>query len=334
MMVQNRRGAIHCAQKGGINPAPTKAARFLLGGLFIYIVLSLSGCATLESSRLINERPATIPPRAELTAVPFHPQEVYQCGPASLATLLNWSGDPVTPEELSPQVYTPSIKGSLQNEMVTAARRHGRIAYPVSGMENLLAEVAAGNPVAVLQNLGLSWYPVWHYAVVVGYDLDEGEVILRSGRLRREALPMRLFERTWARSGMWGMLALPPDRLPARPDKIRYLDAVVGLERALQWEAAAKGYETALSQWPDSLGALMGLGNSRYALGNAAGAEEAFRCAARLHPDAAPAFNNLAQVLSERGKRDEALAAAKRAVEIGGPLVETYRATLREIEGR
>lgn len=299
-----------------------------------FFLFFLSGCATLETSRLIQRHPADLPVKAELAEVPFHPQEVYQCGPASLAMLLNWSGDPVTPEALAPQVYTPSLKGSLQTELITAARRHGRIAYPVSGVENLLTEVASGNPALVLQNLGLSWYPVWHYAVVVGYDLEEEAVILRSGRTRREVLSMRLFERTWARSGKWGILVLPPDRLPERADESRYLEAVVGLEQARQWQASVTGYETALRRWPKSLGAFMGIGNSRYALDDLAGAESAFMEATRLHPEAAPAFNNLAQVLSERGEKDEALSAARKAVEIGGPLIETYRATLREIEGR
>jgi hypothetical protein len=45
------------------------------------------------------------------------------------------------------------------------------------GCQQLCEEVAAGHPVIVLQNIGLSWYLVWHYAVVVGYDLHEGTVI-------------------------------------------------------------------------------------------------------------------------------------------------------------
>ncbi|MDH4100169.1 MAG: PA2778 family cysteine peptidase [Nitrospirota bacterium] len=296
------------------------------------ILLFLSGCATLETTRLVSDHPADLPSRVELSEVLFHPQEDYQCGPASLAMLLNWSGDAVTPDDLVSQVYSPARKGSLQPDMITATRRHGRIAYPLSGMENLLAEIAAGNPAIVLQNLGLSWYPVWHYAVVIGYDLEEKTVILRSGKTRREVLSMKLFERTWARSGKWGMLVLPPDRLPGRVDEKLYLESVVGLERASQWSAAITGYETALARWPESLGAMMGLGNSRYALGNLAGAEEAFRKAVRRHPGEGASFNNLAQVLSDRGKKEEALVAARRAVELGGPLAETYRQTLEEIE--
>jgi hypothetical protein len=47
----------------------------------------------------------------------------------------------------------------------------------------LAAELAAGRPVLVLQNLGLERAPVWHYAVVDG--IDQGDVILRSGTQQR-----------------------------------------------------------------------------------------------------------------------------------------------------
>jgi len=53
--------------------------------------------------------------------------------------------------------------------------------------------------------------------------------------------------------------------------------------------------------------------------------------ATQEHPEAAAAFNNLAQVLSERGKLEAALAAAERAVSLGGPLLATTQATLDEI---
>ena len=92
---------------------------------------------------------------------------------------LAWSGLRIDPDDLAPQVYTPSLKGSLQPAMITAARRHSRVAYPISGANALLQEIAAGHPVIVLQNLGLSWIPVWHYAVVIGYDLNQEVIILQ-----------------------------------------------------------------------------------------------------------------------------------------------------------
>jgi tetratricopeptide (TPR) repeat protein len=76
----------------------------------------------------------------------------------------------------------------------------------------------------------------------------------------------------------------------------------------------------------------MGLGNSYYAIGDLANSEHAFREAVRLHPQAGPAYNNLAQVLLEQGRNNEALAAARKAVSIGGPLKTAYEKTLREIE--
>jgi ABC-type bacteriocin/lantibiotic exporter with double-glycine peptidase domain len=145
-----------------------------------------------------NQASGNVPPYHELSAVPFFPQEAYQCGPASLAMALAWSGLEIDPVELAPQVYTPSLKGSLQPAMITAARRHGRVAYPVSGANALLKEIAAGHPVIVLQNLGLSWVPAWHYAVVIGYDLDKAMIVLHSGITNRKATALNTFENTWA----------------------------------------------------------------------------------------------------------------------------------------
>jgi hypothetical protein len=273
-----------------------------------------------------------LPIRHELDTVPFYPQEAYQCGPASLAMTLTWSGIPVDPETLTPEVFTPSLRGSLQSAMVSAARRRGRVAYPISGAKEMVEEVAAGHPVIVLQNLGLSWYPVWHYAVVVGYDLEQRIVLLHSGITSQKRLSQRVFNNTWARSDYWGLLVLPPSRLPATATEHNYISAVVGLEKARQWQAAIKGYNTALARWPDSLSARMGLGNSYYALGDLVSAEAAFRQATLRFPTNGMAYNNLAQVLWERDNRREALEAVRKAVDLGGPLVEEYRRTLKEIQ--
>jgi tetratricopeptide (TPR) repeat protein len=300
---------------------------------FCCILSLLLGCSGLQRTPM-PQLPPNVPASVELDRVPFYPQDAYQCGPATLAMALTWSGLPVTPDELKDQVYTPSRKGSLQIAMVSATRRNGKIAYEIGDSESIFPEIAAGQPVIILQNLGLSWLPVWHYAVVIGYDVPEQEVILRSGTTRRKVMPYHLFEKTWARSDYWGLMVLQPDQLPALATENKYLAAVLGLEKSRHFRDAVTGYQTALTRWPQSLTAHMGLGNSYYFLGDLKGAENAFREATRMHPHAAPAFNNLAQVLLEQGRKQEALAAAQTAVALGGPLKIESEKTLQEIRSR
>lgn len=266
--------------------------------------------------------------------VPFFAQEDLQCGPAALAMTLNWSGITVQPSDLTPEVFTPDLKGSLQSALIGAARRHSRVAYTITGSEALLAQVSAGNPVIVLVNLGLSWYPKWHYAVVIGFDQEREEVILHSGVTANEHLSSRVFMNIWQRSNYWGLLILPPDRLPAGVIEVDWLEAVAGLERADQWQGAAAGYNEALKRWPNSFVAWMGLGNSRYTLHDLAGSAEAFSRAALLQPENGTPFNNLAHVLNSQGKRKAAQAAAQRAVDLGGPLLEDFRQTLEETKSK
>ncbi len=296
------------------------------------LLCALVGCATPQTDALL-QAPAALPPRAEVVGVPFYPQEQYYCGPAALAMVLTWSGRPVTQDQIAAQVYTPGRKGTLQNDVVAAARRNGRLAVPVDRLADLTAELAAGHPVVILQNLGLGWLPVWHYAVAVGYDLDTGDLILRSGPERRRVMALGTFERTWARADHWGLVVLPPEELPAAADEIAVLRAATGLEQARRFGAAAAAYAAIAERWPNSLEAWIGRGNAAYAAGDLVEAEDAFRTAARRHPDAAAAWNNLAHVLGETGRRAEAVAAAERAVRLGGPEAATYRATLREVAG-
>ena len=162
----------------------------------------------------------------------------------------------------------------------------------------------------------------------------EDVVFLRSGSIERLAMPMGTLEKTWSRSDYWGLLVLRPNVTPAVIQEEPYLKAVLGLEKARQYKAAEEGYETALTLWPRSFGGLIGLGNSRYALGDLEGAEEAFRDSVRYHPDHGAGYNNLAQVLFEQGRREEALEAAKQAVSLGGTMKEVYQETLEEIESK
>ncbi|HET7795856.1 MAG TPA: PA2778 family cysteine peptidase [Rhizobacter sp.] len=278
------------------------------------MVMCLAGCA-VQTSALQSGAPADLPRRAELAATPFYPQTAYQCGPAALATALGAVGLSASPVELGEQVFLPARSGSLQTEMLAGARRHGAVATQIPGtLEAVLREVAAGHVVVLLQNLGLSFVPVWHYAVLVGYDVDSGEVLLRSGTTRRERLRMRTLEHTWARSGFWAFVALPPGQWPVTAQPAAVVEAAVGFERSAIPAQAVRVYDSALQRWPGNLTLAIGLGNSAYAAGDKRRAAEVFRVAAEQHGSGA-AWVNLAQVLMELGEREAALAAARNAVD-------------------
>jgi tetratricopeptide (TPR) repeat protein len=308
-------------------------ARFLAG--FIFLCSLLSGCSLIapQTSVLRAQRPADLPRQIELTQVPFFPQEDYFCGPAALAMALNAAGIKVSPDDLVEQVYLPGRKGSLQVEMVAAARRRGLVAIELAPqLTDMLREIAGGTPVIVLENYGpFSWAPVWHYSVVVGYDLDQLIVIRRSGVQQRRPTPLPIFEKIWKEEKYWAMIAVPPDRMPATATETQYANAVVALERIGQMQSALTAYTTMLKRWPTSLSAMMGRGNAAYALKDIATAEASFRDAVKAYPDSAASLNNLASVLAERGNLDEALTTAERAVALGGPLLQQTSETLAEI---
>jgi len=303
--------------------------RMALGGLIS--ILLLSGCAVIQRGDWPQGLEG-IAPRREIASVPFFPQDEYQCGPAALAMALAWSGLDVQPAELTEKVYTASLQGSLQPAMIAGARRSGRLAYVISGTAALIREIAAGNPVIVLQNLGLSWAPVWHYAVAIGYDIPADEIVLHTGLNAGERTSMGIFQNTWARAENWGLLVLKPSQLPTTAKETLWVEAALGLERAQQPAAAVESYHAALSRWPQNLSAMMGLGNSYYALGDLKNSEIAFRRAAEAHPENGAAFNNLADVLLRQGRKSEALDAVRKAISLGGPQKDTFQKTLEEIE--
>lgn len=310
------------------------------GGLLALSISLLTGCASApQTARLLElqklEHRDHLPLIHELTQVPFYPQKKYQCGPAALATVLQQSGINISPLELVSEIYIPARQGSLQIEILASSRRHGRVAYRINpDLQSLFKEVSAGNPVLVLQNLGLSWAPTWHYAVVVGFNLTNEKIILRSGLEKRRQTSLQTFERTWARSNFWGIVVLPPDRLPETADAQHYVETVSALEKIKRWQDAVIAYSTALNRWPGNLIALMGLGNSFYRLKNLPAAEQAFRSATTKHPNVGAAFNNLAQVLLEQGKVIEAKSHALHAIELGGPQLEAFQATLLNINSK
>lgn len=291
-------------------------------------LLALAGCAAGPELRVLRGSGAAL----ELSNVPFFAQDLHQCGPAALATVLVHAGIEVSPEHLVPQIYVPERRGSLQLELLAATRRQGRVPYRLPGhLQPMLDELRAGRPVLVLQNLGLQRLPVWHYAVLVGFDAQREIFLLRSGTERRLEMDARKFLASWDRAGRWSMVVASASEPPTSADAVSWLQAMAPFESLGQLDLAAQGYAAAVARWPRDAMAWTALGNARYRQARLAEAETAYENALQLTPDQWVARNNLVQALLDRNCAAPARAWADQAGTPPPTMTTTWNETLSRL---
>lgn len=169
--------------------------------IIIIVVLLLHSCAA------INEIPEAGHTRI-IENVPFYPQETYQCGPASLAGVLNYRGINVSPDEIAKEIFSESARGTLNIDMVLYAQRKGLNAAQYKGnMNDLKKNIDSGHPVIVLIDYGLSLYQVNHFIVVIGYN--EHGVIVNSGKYKGRFISEEDFVNAWKKANFWTLLIKP-----------------------------------------------------------------------------------------------------------------------------
>lgn len=292
-------------------------------------LLALAGCT---GSGLLPDREHA----AELSGVPFFAQQRYQCGPAALATVLAYSDVATTPDDLVPLVYVPGRKGSFQAELKAASRSVDRLPYELDRtLDTLLAEVRAGNPVLVLQNLGFSWLPKWHYAVVIGYDPDRNKILLRSGTQQRRAESTERFLYSWMLADNWAMVVLRPGELPATATPAAYTEMLAASEGRMNSASAKAAFEIGLRSWPNDPDLLFAAGNHARLTQDSQTAAARYRAALLHDPAHLGAMNNYADLLREESCFASALkqiSAARRAAGADSFIYPVLDATAQEIK--
>lgn len=296
----------------------------LLAGLLV-------SCSAPQTRQLHSQSHDLKSQQKYLLAVPYFPQTPYQCGPAALASALNYRGVSVATQQLIDQVFIPDRKGSLPLEMTAAVRSEALLPYPVDRhITALLEEIEESNPILVLQNLGFNWWPQWHYAIVVGFDLVEQNFILHSGTQKNYRVPFSTFERTWSRADYWGLVIVKPGQIPASASELIYLRTVHELELANPEPDPTPMYRAAHHRWPSSPLPLLSYANSDYRRGNIDRAMNSLQQLLLHHPTNSQAWNNLAYVARDRQCYQLALRAARTAVKLA-PLNSSIAATLDEM---
>ena len=159
-------------------------------------------CSTVSVQ--LNSKPIII------DNVPFYSQEAFQCGPASLAGIMNYWGIKISPEDIAKAIYSKSARGKLTIDMVLFANKNGLYAQQYEGgIDDIKEKIDRGYPLLVLVDLGFYLYKAYHYMVVIGYN-NEG-IIVNSGNKERLFIDKERFLNMWKKTNYWTLWLKPYD---------------------------------------------------------------------------------------------------------------------------
>jgi len=186
-------------------PSQTGKGRLPLTGVSLVILFAISfHWSCTGPSPMLSLKTARV-----IEGVPFFPQEEFQCGPASLAGVLNYYGLRITPGEIATEVFSRSARGTLDMDMVFYAQRKGMKAEQYAGsFEDLQGSLDSRRPLIVLIDQGFWVYQNSHFMVVVGYD--KGGIVVNSGKEENKFISLDSFLKTWEKTKFWTLRITPP----------------------------------------------------------------------------------------------------------------------------
>ncbi len=276
----------------------------------LLLLLLLTGCITVTPRTQHASPTAAVVPN-----VPEQHWGIESCGAGSLSTVLQHFGDTTTMQ--SWDATLPKTHGGvLTIDMLLAARKAGFDAQLVTGSPATVEdELRRGRPVILMLQVVDSpghHYDFFHYIVADGYDSSAGLVRTQFGDGKGRWTTFDRLEKAWSGGGHAAILIHPGSASEA-------LRAAVTLEDAGRYADAANAYRNILAQHPDSLLAWTNLGNAEMQTGHRVEAETAFRKALTVDANSRDALNNLAWLLYESKRYDEAESMARKAVAQHGP---------------
>ncbi|MEQ9619401.1 MAG: C39 family peptidase [Deltaproteobacteria bacterium] len=163
--------------------------------IFMLTALLWAGCTQKQQGQdeFRPERDITV-----IEGVPFVKQKDNFCGPASMASVIQFYGDDVSQEEVSEEIYIPKLEGALISDMENYARDRGYKVKAVNGsIEGIKSAIDSGKPVIMLVDRGMWKVSVPHYYVAYGYSENGETVILHTGDEGGREMGFDKLDRQW-----------------------------------------------------------------------------------------------------------------------------------------
>ena len=274
-----------------------------------FLALPLASCVTWTPRSAHTSPAATVIPN-----MPMQKWGIESCGAGSLSTVLQHYGDRTTMQQWDAAL--PKTRGGVMTvDMLLAARQKGFDAQLVTGTPALVEEeLRSQRPVILMLQVIFAprqAYDFFHYIVVDGFDPERELIRTQFGDGKARWLPFKRLEKAWNGGGHAALLV--------HDDEAAALRAAVTMEEEKKYAEAADRYRAILQRHSDSTVAWTNLGNAEMKLGRNAAAEEAFRKALAADPNSRDALNNLAWLLYQDHRLDEAESLARKAVAQRGP---------------
>lgn len=162
------------------------------------LILSCASSGLLQNSVIIE--------------LPFYRQSDYECGPASLASVLNyWNRkmglQEITIEEIMNSIYSSGARGVLGIDLELYARKKGFSTLQKKGtVDELRNLIDQKIPPIILVSYGFYVYQLDHFLVVKGYN-EKGIIV--NSKKPDEFISYEKLERIWKRTDNW-MLVIRP----------------------------------------------------------------------------------------------------------------------------
>jgi len=301
--------------------------------LILLLFCGLASCASdLQSPGLSQARPDWLSSQYVIPDLPFFGSRQDTSASASLAALLRAKGLAISPVGLETMNAGNSSSNGLSEDIMAVTRANGYLAFdPGNDLQDLLIEISVGNPVMVAMGSRAEE----RYAIVKGYDLDDGSIVMNSNQTENLVMRLRDFERSWIDAGRWAMLADSPGELPATATEEDYYRAVVAFAAHNESNPAlGDAYLAGLREWPESLDLLMGYADYLSRRERYYEATDIYSSAMSLYPEHGPAHHHMAQALIEIGQFDEAEYHLLQAMELDDGLDARYSQTLQVLRSR
>ena len=276
----------------------------------------LAGCG-ISAARIQEDLRTGASQGAYVPGVPFEPQRKGFCGPAALSSVLGYWGKPASQEAIGKEIYSPALKGTLGFLLWCHARRAGLASLELQGLDPdaLDAFLRQGIPVILNLDLGLGMTSAQHYVLVVGHDRGRALWVLQDGkRPDRVAQDAWLMDR-WKGTGRWALAAFPPDKALADLPAEVLCQAAKRCEDLGHPETAAGHLKQAEARGSQDARLCLEIALLYKHLGLPDATERAYRRIIQIAPDGPDAYNNLATLLLEAGRLDEAEPLARQAAE-------------------